>query len=167
MPFMKGRAPIRRTLNYLNAGKLVFKDKIRIFSVAYNIYGQNNNGAKDFVFWYLPQIQYKNPDVQVVTMKNLTPSPFIKCYFEDGRRILVDVDNKSKEDILDHLLNTVGKSKEVLEAEATAAEKKDNPANFGVGCERACICEIYGQVPCPGVVPLPKSMRGKYLNQRD
>ncbi|XP_013142142.1 PREDICTED: probable 28S ribosomal protein S25, mitochondrial [Papilio polytes] len=167
MPFMKGRAPIRRTLNYLNAGKLVFKDKIKIFSVAYNIYGQNNNGAKEFVFWYLPQIQYKNPDVQVVTLKNLTPSPFIKCYFEDGRRILVDVDNRSKEDILDHLLNTVGKSKEVLEAEATAAEKKDNPANFGVGCERACICETYGQVPCPGVVPLPKPMRGKYLNQRD
>lgn len=109
MPFMKGRAPIRRTLNYLNAGKLVLKDKIKIFSVAYNINGENNAGAKDFVFWYLPQIQYKNPDVQVATFKNLTPSPFIKCYFEDGRKILVDVDNKSKEDILEHLINTVGK----------------------------------------------------------
>ncbi|CAG4932746.1 unnamed protein product [Parnassius apollo] len=167
MPFMKGRAPIRRTLNYLNAGKLVFKDKIRIFSVAYNILGQNNTGAKEFVFWYLPQIQYKNPDVQVTTLKNLTPSPFIKCYFEDGRRILVNVDNKSKEEILEHLLNTVGKSKDVLEAEAVAAEKKDNSANFGVGCERACICETYGQVPCSGVVPLPKFMRGKYRNQKD
>lgn len=113
MPFMKGRAPIRRTLNYLNAGKLVFKDKIKIFSVAYNIIGQNNTGAKEFVFWYLPQIQYKNPNVQVATLRNLTPSPFIKCYFEDGRKILVDIDNKSKEEILEHLLNTVGKSKEV------------------------------------------------------
>ncbi|KAF9407271.1 hypothetical protein HW555_012654 [Spodoptera exigua] len=130
MPFMKGRAPIRRTLNYLNAGRLVLKDKIKIFSVAYNINGQNNSGAKEFVFWYLPQIQYKNPDVQVATLKNLTPSPFIKCYFEDGRKILVDVDNKSKEEILEHLINTVGKSKEVLEQEAIAAEKKDNPANF-------------------------------------
>ncbi|CAH2266479.1 probable 28S ribosomal protein S25, mitochondrial [Pararge aegeria] len=167
MPFMKGRAPIRRTLNYLNAGKLVFKDKIKIFSVGYNITGQNNTGAKEFVFWYLPQIQYKNPNVQVATLKNLTPSPFIKCYFEDGRQILVDIDNKSKEDILEHLLNTVGKSKEVLEAEAIAAEKKDNPANFGVGCERPCICEVYGQIPCPGVVPLPKVMRGKYKNPSD
>ena len=105
---MKGRAPIRRTLNYLNAGRLVLKDKIKIFSVAYNINGQNNLGAKEFVFWYLPQIQYKNPDVQVATLKNLTPSPFIKCYFEDGRKILVDVDNKSKEEILEHLINTVG-----------------------------------------------------------
>ncbi|XP_048001670.1 small ribosomal subunit protein mS25 [Cydia strobilella] len=164
MPFMKGRAPIRRTLNYLNAGKLVLKDKIKIFSVAYNIAGQNNAGAKDFVFWYLPQIQYKNPNVQVATLKNLTPSPFIKCYFEDGRQVLIDIDNKSKEDVLEHLLNTVGKSKEVLEAEAVAAEKKDNPANFGVGCERACMCENYGQVPCSGVVTLPKFMRGKYKN---
>lgn len=162
---MKGRAPIRRTLDYLNAGKLVLKDKIKIFSVAYNIQGQNNVGAKEFVFWYLPQIQYKNPDVQVATLKNLTPSPFIKCYFDDGRQILVDIDNKSKEDIMEHLLNTVGKSQEVLAAEAI--EKEDNPANFGTGCQRPCICEIYGQVPCPGVVPLPKFMRGKYKNQTD
>ncbi|KOB67080.1 Mitochondrial ribosomal protein S25 [Operophtera brumata] len=152
MPFMKGRAPIRRTIQYLNAGKLVLKDKIKVFSVAYNITGQNNTGTKEFVFWYLPQIQYKNPNVQVATLKNLTPSPFIKCYFEDGRNILVDVDNKSKEDILEHLIRTV-------------AEKKDNPANFGVGCERPCICEINGQIPCPGVVVLPKFMRGKFKNQ--
>ncbi|XP_049880893.1 probable 28S ribosomal protein S25, mitochondrial [Pectinophora gossypiella] len=167
MPFMKGRAPIRRTLNYLNAGRLVLKDKIKIFSVAYNIFGQNNTGAKEFVFWFLPQIQYKNPNVQVATLKNLTPSPFIKCYFEDGRQILVDIDNKSKEEILEHLLNTVGKSKEVLEAEAIAAEKKDNPANFGIGCERPCICEVHGQVPCPGVIALPKFMRGKYKNPQN
>lgn len=163
MPFMKGRAPIRRTLDYLNAGKLVFKDRVKIFSLAYNIAGTNNAGAKDFVFWYLPQIQYKNPDVQVATLKNLTPSPFIKCYFDDGRHILVDIDNKSKEDILQHLINTIGKSKEILEAEAV--EKEDNPANFGIGCKRACICEMNGQVPCPGVVPLPKFMRGKFKYQ--
>lgn len=36
---------------------------------------------RDFVFWYLPQLQYKNPNVQIVTFKNITPSPFIKCYY--------------------------------------------------------------------------------------
>lgn len=36
---------------------------------------------RDFVFWNLPQVQYKNPDVQVATFKNLTPTPFIKCYY--------------------------------------------------------------------------------------
>lgn len=51
---------------------------------------------------------------------------------------------------------------EVLEAEAVAKEKKDNPANFGYACDRNCICEIPGQVPCPGICPLPKHWRGKY-----
>lgn len=56
---------------------------------------------------------------------------------------------------------------ELLASEAKMAEKKDNPANFGVGCERPCICELPGQVPCPGVVPLPNHMRGKYRFKRD
>lgn len=57
--------------------------------------------------------------------------------------------------------------REVLKAEAIAKEKKDNPANFGVGCERNCICEVPGQVPCPGTCPLPKHMRGKYRLRDD
>lgn len=50
-------------------------------------------------------------------------------------------------------------------AETIAKEKKDNPANFGYGCDRSCICLIPGQVPCSGVCPLPKHMRGKYKYQ--
>lgn len=46
MPFMKGRAPIRRTLEYLNSGKLVLLDRIRIFSVNYNSYGDHHAGAR-------------------------------------------------------------------------------------------------------------------------
>lgn len=57
--------------------------------------------------------------------------------------------------------------RDVLAAETIAREKKDNPANFGVLCDRHCICEIPGQVPCPGVVPLPKIMRGKYKFAKD
>lgn len=33
---MIGKAPIRRTLKYLNAGKLVLKENVKIFSVNYN-----------------------------------------------------------------------------------------------------------------------------------
>lgn len=87
---MKGNAPIRRTLNYLNAGKLVLKDSVKIFSVNYNIFGEHHDGARNFVFWKLPQVQYRNPGVQVVTFKNLTPSPFIRCYFGE-------LDNDSSE----------------------------------------------------------------------
>lgn len=46
MPFMKGKAPIRRTINYLEAGKLVLKDGIKIFTVNFNTYGDHHKGAK-------------------------------------------------------------------------------------------------------------------------
>lgn len=80
--------------------------------------------------------------------------------------MLIDLDMKSKDEILDHLLNVIGKSKEVLIKETIAREKKDNPANFGYGCEKSCMCEIPGQLPCPGLVPLPNHMRGKYKPTR-
>jgi small subunit ribosomal protein S25 len=65
-------------------------------------------------------------------------------------------------EIVDRLVKTLGKRKEVLEDEALAAEKKDNPANFGPGCERFCPCELPGQLPCPAIIPVPKKWRGKY-----
>ncbi|KAF4523192.1 hypothetical protein B566_EDAN002450 [Ephemera danica] len=166
MPFMKGNAPIRRTLKYLQSGKLVLKEKIKIFSINYNTYGDHHQGTKDFVFWHLPQIQFKNPNVQVITYKNLTPSPFIRCFLDDSEQILIDVDSRSKEEILSHLVQVIGKSSDVLAKEAQAQEKKDNPANFGLGYERHCICELPGQVPCPGIVPLPNHMRGKFIYAR-
>jgi small subunit ribosomal protein S25 len=95
----------------------------------------------------------------------------INCYktiiSETGHEMLIDVDGKSKEEIYQHLIKVVGKTKEVLEAESISKEKKDNPANFGVGCDRHCICELPGQIPCPSVVPLPMHMRGKYKYKKD
>lgn len=79
--------------------------------------------------------------------------------------MLIDIDSKNRLEIEKHLMNVIGKSEEVVKAEARAKEKKVNPANFGYGCDRACICEIPGQVPCPQVVPLPYHMRGKYKNR--
>lgn len=46
MPFMKGPAPIRRTLKYLEAGRLVLKDQIKIFTINYNVKGGNHHGAR-------------------------------------------------------------------------------------------------------------------------
>ncbi|KAG8229725.1 hypothetical protein J437_LFUL007900 [Ladona fulva] len=162
MPFMKGNAPIRRTLKYLEAGKLVFKEGVKIFSINYNTSGPHHKGARDFVFWYVPQIQYKNPEVQVITFKNMTPSPFIRCFLDSGKELLVDIDSRSKEEVHSHIRRVLCKTDEQLAQEAVAMEKKDNPANFGKGYARSCICEIPGQVPCPGVVPLPNHMRGKF-----
>ena len=111
MPFMKGKAPVRRTLNYLSAGRLMVKENIKIISINYNTFGDHHDGARNFVFWNVPQLQYKNPGVQVVTFKNMTPSPFIKCYYEDGKQLLIDVDSKTHDEIEKHLINVVGKSK--------------------------------------------------------
>ncbi|KAJ8673380.1 hypothetical protein QAD02_004642 [Eretmocerus hayati] len=163
MPFMVGVEPIRRTVKYLEAGKLVLKKTIQVFSINYNTHGANHTGIRGFIFWHLPQILYKNPEVQVVTIKNRTPTPFIQCYYASGDKLLIDVDMRSKDEILEHLLKVVGKSKEALRKEAIAQGTKDNPANFGYGCEKSCICTIPGQLPCPGMVPLPNHMRGKYM----
>lgn len=46
--------------------------------------GPHHKGIQEFVFWSVPQIQYKNPNVQIVAFKNMTPSPFIECYLDDG-----------------------------------------------------------------------------------
>lgn len=158
---MIGKEPVRRTMKYLMDGRLVLKDKIQIMSINYNTHGQLHKGARDFVFWHLPQLQFKNPRVQIVTFKNITPTPFIKCYYDDGKTMLIDIDSRSKDEILEHLTKVVGKSEEILIEEAKARERKDNPANFGVGCSRSCICHVPGQLPCPGIVPLPYHMRGK------
>lgn len=46
MPFMIGSHPVRRTLQYLKAGKLVLKDRIKILSVNYNTHGDHHLGAR-------------------------------------------------------------------------------------------------------------------------
>lgn len=78
--------------------------------------------------------------------------------------MLIDLDSQTVDEIYEHLIRVIGKSKEILEKEAIAAEKKENPANFGNGCLKHCICEVPGQLPCPSIVPLPYHMRGKYKN---
>jgi len=163
---MVGKAPIRRTLKYLENHSLILKERVKIFSVNYNTHGENHEGAKEFVFWHLPQLHYKNPNVQIVTFKNMTPSPFIRCYLENGEDILMDVDCKSKDEIYQRVQRMICKTEETLRAEARAAHKQDNPANFGEKCSRHCLCEVPGQVPCPAVVPLPNSWRGKYKFQK-
>uniref|UniRef100_A0A0K8R949 Small ribosomal subunit protein mS25 n=1 Tax=Ixodes ricinus TaxID=34613 RepID=A0A0K8R949_IXORI len=165
MPFMRGAAPIRRTLQYLERGRLVFKDRVKIMSLNFNTAGKardRHEGMKDFVFWYLPQVQYKNPNVQVVIFKNMTPTPFVRFWLEDGKEVIMDVDSKDKDQILKQMMVTLGKTNEQLAKEALLREKRDTPANFGRNYDKFCICEVPGQVPCPGIVPLPKHMRGKY-----
>lgn len=96
--------------------------------------------------------------------KNMTPSSFLKFYLDDGERVLVDVEGKDHKQISQHVKKILGKSEDVLKGEAETKKQASNPANFGPKkyCLRECICEVEGQVPCPGTTPLPKEMTGKY-----
>lgn len=149
----------------MESGKIVFRENVKILTVNYNVHGDHHKGAKEFMFWYMPQIQYKNPEVQILSFRNITPTPFLRCYLDDGKEVVMDVFGKSKEEIHDHLQKTLGKSEKQLQTETQAKLKVANPANFGLGCDRHCICEIPGQLPCPNIVPIPKTMRGKYKYQ--
>lgn len=162
---MKGKAPVRRTLQYLEHGPLHLKDGIQIMTINYNTGQQKSNkGVIDFMFWHLPQLMYKNPNTQFVTFKNMTPSPFFQFFFSNGRKLLVDVDSQTKDEIHDFIKQSVCKSQTQLFQEQTREMK--NPAFFGPKYDRKCICQIPGQCPCSGYVILPPEMRGKiYLNK--
>lgn len=161
---MKGSYPIRRTLQYLQKGDIIFKNRVKIMTVNYNTSGDLSDGARKFVFFNIPQIQYQNPRVQIMMFKNMTPSPFLKFYLDDGEQVLVDVEGKDYRQISQHVKKILGKSEDTLQAEAEAKMQASNPANFGPKkyCLRECICEVEGQVPCPGTKALPKEMTGKY-----
>uniref|UniRef100_A0A8C8WGY2 Small ribosomal subunit protein mS25 n=1 Tax=Panthera leo TaxID=9689 RepID=A0A8C8WGY2_PANLE len=107
---MKGRFPIRRTLQYLGQGDVVFKDSVKVMTVNYNTHGELGEGARKFVFFNIPQIQYKNPWVQIIMFKNMTPSPFLRFYLDSGEQVLVDVETKSNKEIMEHVKKILGKS---------------------------------------------------------
>lgn len=43
---MKGRFPIRRTLQYLSQGNVVFKESVKVMTVNYNTHGELGEGAR-------------------------------------------------------------------------------------------------------------------------
>lgn len=43
---MKGRYPIRRTLEYLQKGDIIFKNRVKIMTVNYNTHGNLSDGAR-------------------------------------------------------------------------------------------------------------------------
>lgn len=171
-----GPAPIRRTLQYLEAGRLIFKDRVKIMEIHYNMYYHYDQkpkysnphiGLRDFYFWEVPHIQFKNPNVQIVRFVDQSPLPFIRCWLSDGSDVLFDCDSKERSAILNQLIKILGKSDKRLELERTLSEGQAklaaaSPAIFDYNRPRLCMCEVPDQVPCPGLIDLPLGMRGKY-----
>ncbi|KAL0273675.1 UNVERIFIED_CONTAM: hypothetical protein PYX00_006298 [Menopon gallinae] len=165
MPFMVGKEPIRRTLGYLKNCKIHFRENVRIFCISFDRLSKHHEGARDFIFWHLPQVQFNNPTVQCIKLKDFTPTPFIKIYFDDKEPVLIDIDSRTKDEIREHLENFTS----ILKApkEITGERSKKKPLSlFGYDCIRQCICEIEGQVPCSAIVPVPKHWRGIQPKER-
>lgn len=166
---MWGPAPIRRTLDYLKAGKFFAKDYVRIMEVHYHLHGKKYQtrdekkqdcfqGLRDFYFWEMPRIQYLNPKLQIVRIVDKMPTPYIRFWLDDGRDVIIDCYAQTHKDILKRVISTVGKSENRLSIEESLRKTvvgEDNPALFGYGRDRFCACEIPGQHPCPGVIRNP------------
>ncbi|KFM74082.1 putative 28S ribosomal protein S25, mitochondrial, partial [Stegodyphus mimosarum] len=168
MPYLLGSHAIRRTRQYLDQGKLIFRKNVQIMTVHFNDKDIYHQGAKDFVYWNLCQVQYKNPNVQVLFYKNMFPTSFVRCWLDTGEDVLMDVFGKTNLEILNHLIKILGQPvSSKAEVRKDTIEKDIEIAKFGSGYKRHCICEIPGQVPCPAVIPLPKHMTGKYKSEHN
>uniref|UniRef100_H2ZEG9 Small ribosomal subunit protein mS25 n=1 Tax=Ciona savignyi TaxID=51511 RepID=H2ZEG9_CIOSA len=145
---MSGKYPITKTKQYLNQG-IVLRDSVRIMSINYGNYENNyeaHSGVRKIVELNLSQFQHMNPNVQVLVIKDLTPTPFFTFFLENGERFYIDAEGQDQVEILSRIQKVIGKPRELIQRETSAAEP--NPANFGPGFKAKCICKIQGQVPC-------------------
>ncbi|VDK60184.1 unnamed protein product [Anisakis simplex] len=163
MPFMHGTMPLRRTFLYLHRGKIHFRDNVQVLSFGYNRRPtEAQKGAREFVFWHWAQLQYHNPKVQLVKHVDLTVIPFAQAFLKDGREVLFDLEGRSREEIVEMLQGTLGKTELVRKRERLEAIFERNPASFGSKCERQCMCEVQGQHPCTSLLRAPQYLRGKW-----
>lgn len=66
MPLLKGgRYAVTRTKKYLDAGRIIFRENIKVVAINTVSNREISEGAREFIRWYLPPLQYKNPSVQV------------------------------------------------------------------------------------------------------
>jgi len=163
MPFKLGEMPIRRTLFYLEQGKIVLRNDVAVLQFGSHLKPTpEQKGTHDFLFWHYSQIQFKNPHVQLIKNYDTSITPFAQAFLNDGREVMFDLEDKSKEEILSLLQGTLGKSKLVKRREFLERMQDHNPADFGSKCARQCMCEIQGQMCCTGLIEAPEYLKGKW-----
>jgi len=161
---MKGSIPLRRTLYYLKQGRLFIRDEVKVMIIGYsgNSSIEGNEGVKDFVFWHFSQLQYQNPHIQLVKYKDFKITPFVLAYLSNGKEVLFDIEKMKKDEIVRLLLQTLGTTNLVRRREHLESMQNKNPADFGIDCERQCLCEVQGQAPCTSLILAPTYMKGKW-----
>lgn len=168
--FTRGTTPLIQSTKYLESDPLHFRNSVQVMLAHFNEKQAASEGLKQFCVWSIPQIQYQNPNVQINILKEMTPSPWLQFFLHDPHTeveetVLVDCYAKTREQISDHLRRILGKTKRMLRREASM--EATNPANFGYDCNRWCMCEVDGQVPCPGREMMPLMKRWKYIKNPD
>lgn len=154
---MKGLYPVTRTREYLGQG-IVFRDCVRVMTVNYGTYAHSEEahaGIKNVINMNLSQMRHANPEVQIEVFENVTPTPFVSFFLDSGDKFHIDVEGKEQFEILKHIQKVIGKPPQLIAKES--AEEAKNPANFGEGYDRKCMCMVEGQVPCSR---LPSSTPG-------
>nr|XP_022299384.1 28S ribosomal protein S25, mitochondrial-like [Crassostrea virginica] len=170
MGLMRGRAPIRRTIGYLKSSQLFLKPNLKIMMSNIIPNHPASYGLQEFIFWHLPQLQYKNQRVQFLTFRCISPTPYIQLINVHGESLAMDCYGQSKEDIFKEFSTSFCYPKQDIERISQIRDrqmygadiKNSRPEKFGPQYRRNCICLVEGQVPCPAFEKLPKEMRGKY-----
>ncbi|XP_043836396.1 28S ribosomal protein S25, mitochondrial-like [Dromiciops gliroides] len=108
----------------------MLKSSVKVMTVNCNTHPELSKGARKFVFFNIPQIQYKNPWVQIGMFKNMAPLPFLHFYLDSGEQVLVEVEDKSNKEIMQDIRKILGKNDEVLTMEEQEKKKLSHPANW-------------------------------------
>ncbi|KAL7677736.1 hypothetical protein ACOME3_003973 [Neoechinorhynchus agilis] len=98
-------APFRRTIPYLEKGDIILRPQVKV--LLFNLTTENPccEGLRQFIFWRLPQLQYKNPNVQILQLLNMIPNPVITAILSDDSdlsfysKVYVDCYEQSMQEI--------------------------------------------------------------------
>ena len=63
--------------------------------------------CRELVYWHLNQIQFKNPGTQILTLKNMTPNPFITFIYSMFMRLLYLIFRGQKTCWVIHYINVL------------------------------------------------------------
>lgn len=102
-------AKYRRTLDFLSRGKLYLKHSVKVITISFNVVEPSSAGLRLFLKENVPQIQYKNPSIQILALKNTKRTPQINVYHNDDSTTLIDCEFKKNTRILNELTALAGK----------------------------------------------------------
>merc|ERR1712002_1328902 len=127
----KGPFPYRRTLDFLKAGRTLLRSDIKTVAVCLEKTNRDDsNGLRDYLLRDLPQLQYKNPEVQFLMKRNKDENQLahIKFYLSGGKQLLLDTIDRTADEIKD-LIHLAG-SASTLEESKRMEDVSRQPNEF-------------------------------------